>query len=97
MLTIKEVNETLATISRVVMHPKYRSIGLGEKLVKDTLPLVGRPYVEEKRKLILLSIPFVGINLLKQRLNIGWFCLSYFLKASLVCPVVKIGNSGRGI
>jgi len=46
MLTIKEVNETLATISRVVLHPKYRSIGLGEKLVKETLPLVGRPYVE---------------------------------------------------
>ena len=30
----------------MVLHLKYRSIGLGEKLVKETLPLVGRPYVE---------------------------------------------------
>lgn len=28
------------------MHPKYRSIGLGEKLIRDSLPLVGTPYVE---------------------------------------------------
>ena len=46
MLTIKEINETLATISRIVLHPKYRSLGLGEKLVKETLPLDNRPYVE---------------------------------------------------
>jgi len=30
----------------VVVHPKYRTIGLGTKLVKKTLPLVGKPYVE---------------------------------------------------
>jgi len=30
----------------VVVHPKYRTIGLGTKLVKETLPLVGKPYVE---------------------------------------------------
>jgi len=28
------------------LHPKYRSIGLGIRLVKETLPLVGRPYIE---------------------------------------------------
>jgi hypothetical protein len=28
------------------VHPKYRTIGLGTKLVKETLPLVGTPYVE---------------------------------------------------
>jgi hypothetical protein len=29
-----------------VIHPKYRTIGLGVKLVKETLPLAGKPYVE---------------------------------------------------
>ena len=28
------------------MHPKYRSIGLGAYLVRETLPLCGRHYVE---------------------------------------------------
>lgn len=45
-LSIREVNEKLATISRVIIHPKYRSIGLGVKLVSETLPLVGKPYIE---------------------------------------------------
>lgn len=44
--TIKELNENFATISRVILHPKYRSIGLGVRLVKETLPLVGRQFVE---------------------------------------------------
>jgi ABC-type lipoprotein export system ATPase subunit len=43
---MKELNEKLSTISRVVVHPKYRTIGLGAKLVKETLPLAGTPYVE---------------------------------------------------
>jgi len=42
----KELNEKLSVISRVVVHPKYRTIGLGEKLVRETLPLAGTPYVE---------------------------------------------------
>ncbi|MEM3579608.1 MAG: GNAT family N-acetyltransferase, partial [Candidatus Bathyarchaeia archaeon] len=45
-MSMKELNEKLSTISRVVVHPKYRTIGLGTKLVKETLPLVGTPYVE---------------------------------------------------
>jgi len=45
-MTMKELNEKLSIISRVVVHPKYRTIGLGTKLVKETLPLVGTPYVE---------------------------------------------------
>jgi len=45
-LSIEELNRDLTTIARVVVHPKYRSIGLGTKLVKETLPLVGKPYVE---------------------------------------------------
>lgn len=45
-LSINELNMKLATISRVILHPKYRSIGLGVRLVRETLPLAARPYVE---------------------------------------------------
>jgi ABC-type lipoprotein export system ATPase subunit/GNAT superfamily N-acetyltransferase len=45
-LTINEVNRDLTRISRVVVHPKYRTIGLGAKIVAETLPLAGKPYVE---------------------------------------------------
>jgi ABC-type lipoprotein export system ATPase subunit/GNAT superfamily N-acetyltransferase len=45
-MSMKELNEKLSIISRVVVHPKYRTIGLGVKLVKETLPLAGTPYVE---------------------------------------------------
>jgi len=45
-MTMKELNQKLSIISRVVVHPKYRTIGLGVKLVKETLPLAGTPYVE---------------------------------------------------
>jgi len=43
---MKELNEKLSIITRVVVHPKYRTIGLGSKLVRETLPLAGTPYVE---------------------------------------------------
>ena len=45
-MSMKELNEKLSIISRVVVHPKYRTIGLGVKLVRETLPLAGTPYVE---------------------------------------------------
>jgi len=45
-LTVEEINRDLALISRVVLHPKYRSVGLGVRLVKETLPLAGKPFVE---------------------------------------------------
>ena len=44
--TAAEVNEKFAIISRVILHPKYRTIGLGARLVRETLPLVGLPYIE---------------------------------------------------
>jgi hypothetical protein len=43
---MKELNEKLSIISRVVVHPKYRTIGLGVKLVRETLAKAGTPYVE---------------------------------------------------
>jgi len=45
-MTMKELNKKLSIISRVVVHPKYRTIGLGAKLVKETLAKAGTPYVE---------------------------------------------------
>src|SRR5271157_775556 len=38
-MSMKELNTKLSTINRVVIHPKYRSIGLGAKLIRETLPL----------------------------------------------------------
>jgi ABC-type transport system involved in cytochrome c biogenesis ATPase subunit len=45
-MTMQEINQQLSTINRIVIHPKYRTIGLGAKLIKETLPKVGTPYVE---------------------------------------------------
>jgi len=45
-MPMKELNKKLSIITRVVVHPKYRTIGLGAKLVKETLPLTGTQYVE---------------------------------------------------
>ena len=45
-MPMKKLNEKLSIITRVVVHPKYRTIGLGTKLVKETLPLAGTEYVE---------------------------------------------------
>jgi len=48
--THEEVNRDWVIISRVVLHPRLRSIGLGVKLVRETLPRVcedlGVRYVE---------------------------------------------------
>ncbi|MCS7117249.1 MAG: ATP-binding cassette domain-containing protein [Thaumarchaeota archaeon] len=43
---LKWLNDHFVRISRVVVHPKFRGIGLGVELVKRTMPLVGKPYVE---------------------------------------------------
>jgi hypothetical protein len=43
---MQEINKQLSTINRVVIHPKYRTIGLGAKLIRESLPLAGTSYVE---------------------------------------------------
>jgi GNAT superfamily N-acetyltransferase len=43
---LEELNRDWALIKRVIIHPKYRTTGLGARLVRETLPLVGRRYVE---------------------------------------------------
>jgi ABC-type transport system involved in cytochrome c biogenesis ATPase subunit len=44
--SIKQLQQEVSVISRVIVHPKYRSIGLGEKIVKETLTQAGTPCVE---------------------------------------------------
>jgi hypothetical protein len=45
-LKIQDVNQVLTIISRVVVHPKYRTIGLGQKIVKESLPQSPTRYTE---------------------------------------------------
>ncbi|MHB8565753.1 MAG: ATP-binding cassette domain-containing protein [Nitrososphaerales archaeon] len=40
------VNENILRISRVIVLPKFRSIGLGAEIVRATMPLVKKRYVE---------------------------------------------------
>ncbi|TRZ49004.1 MAG: GNAT family N-acetyltransferase [Dehalococcoidia bacterium] len=40
------INEEIARISRVVIHPKFRSIGLGSYLVKETMLKVNAKVIE---------------------------------------------------
>jgi ABC-type ATPase with predicted acetyltransferase domain len=46
VVSAEEVNRDFITISRVVVLPKFRGIGLATLLVKSTMPLVGKKYVE---------------------------------------------------
>ena len=45
-VSLEDLNREWALIKRVIIHPKYRTTGLGARLVRETLPLVGRRYVE---------------------------------------------------
>jgi len=45
-MIIQEMNKQLSIINRVVIHPKYRTVGLGAKLIHETIPRVGTQYVE---------------------------------------------------
>ena len=40
------MNEELRIVSRVVIAPNWRGLGLARRLVSETLPCVGTPYVE---------------------------------------------------
>jgi ABC-type ATPase with predicted acetyltransferase domain len=42
----QQLQKQISTITRVITHPKYRTIGLGTKLVQDTLNKAKTPYVE---------------------------------------------------
>ena len=46
MGTVGQLQREMSVISRVVVHPKYRSIGLSVWLIRETLPRAGTCHVE---------------------------------------------------
>jgi hypothetical protein len=40
------INKNIRTISRVIIEPRFRSLGLAQRLVRETMPLMNVPYVE---------------------------------------------------
>ena len=43
---LEELNKNWAVISRVIVHPKYRTIGLGSRIIRETLQMQGSGHVE---------------------------------------------------
>ena len=65
---VDELNRDWALISRVIVHPKYRGIGLGSRLISETLRLQDRRHVELVAVMALYS-PFAeraGMKLIKK-------------------------------
>jgi hypothetical protein len=40
------INKNIRTISRVIIEPRFRSLGLAVRLVKETMPIMDVPFVE---------------------------------------------------
>jgi hypothetical protein len=43
---LKLINKNIRTISRVIIEPRFRSLGLAVRLVRETMPIVDVPFVE---------------------------------------------------
>ena len=43
---VELVDESFSRVARIIVHPKFRGIGLAVKLLKETMPLLETPYVE---------------------------------------------------
>ena len=46
MATAALINQELRIISRVVVAPNWRGLGLASRLVAETMPQIGTPYIE---------------------------------------------------
>ena len=67
---VSELNRDWALISRVIVHPKYRGIGLGSRLISETMLMQGRRHVELVAVMALYS-PFAeraGMRLVRRTL-----------------------------
>jgi len=40
------INANIRTISRVIIEPRFRSLGLASRLVRETMPLMPSPFIE---------------------------------------------------
>lgn len=40
------INRNIECISRVIIEPRFRGLGLAQKLIRETMPQVGKPIVE---------------------------------------------------
>jgi hypothetical protein len=45
-IQLKLINKNIRTISRVIVEPRFRSLGLAVRLVRETMPIMGVPFVE---------------------------------------------------
>ncbi len=43
---LKLVNKNIRTISRVIIEPRFRALGLAARLVKETMPVMDVPFIE---------------------------------------------------
>ena len=43
---LKLINKNIRTISRVIIEPRFRSLGLAVRLVKETMPIMDVPFIE---------------------------------------------------
>jgi hypothetical protein len=43
---LKLINSNIRTISRVIIEPRFRSLGLAVRLVKETMPAMNVPFIE---------------------------------------------------
>jgi len=43
---VKLIDQSFSRVARIIVHPKFRGIGLAVKLLKETMPLLETPYVE---------------------------------------------------
>ncbi|MDO8302109.1 MAG: hypothetical protein Q7T18_02605, partial [Sedimentisphaerales bacterium] len=43
---MKMINENIRCISRVIIEPRYRGLGLAARLVRETMPLLNVPIIE---------------------------------------------------
>jgi hypothetical protein len=43
---LKLINVNIRTISRVIIEPRFRSLGLASRLVSETMPLMNVPFIE---------------------------------------------------
>ena len=93
-MSMQEINRQLSTINRIVIHPKYRTIGLGAKLIRESLPLADTDFVELIAVMAKYS-PFAekaGMQRIIQQLEVKTVCRISQTLSSLGFDVQLLGS-----